>query len=384
MAQILNYVRYVLRFLLFFISNLYALPCYATWMFLFMPLRLLAPKMYWKVESFMFGLIQGMIVTWLHGYQVLECGDDISLLRDREALMLCNHQSTGDTPLVMLANYTKGSAVGNTMWIMWYIFKYTNFGLVSLIRQDFFIHSGKDIRLSEMDRLKRHMKTAYLEHGRKWVIVFPEGGFLRKRLEASQKFARKNNLPVLQHVTLPRLGAVESVLSTVGEPYVPSAESFPMGEEYERSNGHHYQLEPDPKRPLKWVIDVTLAYKDGKPLDMLGMCIGYCPNNLITFHYKAYRVRDIPRDIPGLTDWLYKRYVEKDKILEDFYKTGRISREVLAERRMLRPLEPTYLQFDLLQNILSHAFCIGSCYLHYIFIYYPLLSIISSLFGSIF
>ncbi|KAK3792917.1 hypothetical protein RRG08_033767 [Elysia crispata] len=384
MAGWTNYVRYTLRFLLFFLSNVYALSCYVTWMALFAPLRVLAPKIHWKIEGFMFSVIQGMIVTWLQGYQVMECGDDISLLKDSETLMLCNHQSTADTPLVMLANYTKGSAVGNTMWIMWYIFKYTNFGLVSLIRQDFFIHNGKDIRISEMERLKKHMTSSYLNHGRKWVVIFPEGGFLRKRREASQKFAQKNNFPVLQHVTLPRLGAVEAVLTTVGEPYTPTVETFPDREEYEGSNGHHTQLEPDLKKPLKWVIDVTLAYKNAQPLDMLGMCIGYCPNNLITFHYKAYRVRDIPQDLPGLTDWLYKRYVEKDKALESFYENGKFSDEVLSERRLLRPMVPHYLQFDMLQNFLVHVFCISSFYLHYIFIYCPVFSFIVSLIYSIF
>ncbi|RUS73212.1 hypothetical protein EGW08_019034 [Elysia chlorotica] len=363
MAGATDYVRYTLRFLLFFLSNVYALSCYVTWMALFAPLRILAPKIHWKIESFMFSVIQGMIVTWLQGYPVMECGDDISLLKNSETLMLCNHQSTADTPLVMLANYTKGcSAIGNTMWIMWYIFKYTNFGIVSLIRQDFFIHNGKDIRISEMERLKKEMKSSYLEHGRKWVVIFPEGGFLRKRREASQKFAEKNNHPILQHVTLPRLGAVEAVLSTVGEPFTPASET----------------------RPLKWLIDATLVYKDAKPLDMLGMCIGYCPRDLITFHYKAYRVKDIPRELPALTDWLYQRYVEKDKALESFYKNGKFSDEVLSEQRLLRPMVPHHLHFDVLLNILVHAFCIGSFYLHYVFIYSPVFSLVMSLVHLIF
>ena len=45
-------------------------------------------------------------------------------------------------------------------------------------------------------------------------------------------------------MTLPRLGAVEAVLTTVGEPYTPTVETFPDREEYEGSNGHHTQLEP--------------------------------------------------------------------------------------------------------------------------------------------
>jgi hypothetical protein len=89
----------------------------------------------------MFKMLQCMIITWLDsdGYKVLECGDDISLLKDSEAIILCNHQSTADTPIVMLASHNKGNAAGNTMWIMYILFKYTNFGLISWHREDFFI-----------------------------------------------------------------------------------------------------------------------------------------------------------------------------------------------------------------------------------------------------
>ena len=32
-----------------------------------------------------------------------------------------------------------------------------------------------------------HLKEYFLSQGRKWIILFPEGGFLRKRLETSQR-----------------------------------------------------------------------------------------------------------------------------------------------------------------------------------------------------
>lgn len=43
------------------------------------------------------------------------------------------------------------------------------------------------------------------------MVLFPEGGFLRKRLEVSQRYAEKNNLPVLKNVTLPRVGALKAI-----------------------------------------------------------------------------------------------------------------------------------------------------------------------------
>lgn len=43
------------------------------------------------------------------------------------------------------------------------------------------------------------------------MVLFPEGGFLRKRLQVSQKYAEKNNLPMLKNVTLPRVGALKAI-----------------------------------------------------------------------------------------------------------------------------------------------------------------------------
>uniref|UniRef100_A0A1B0F0C1 Phospholipid/glycerol acyltransferase domain-containing protein n=1 Tax=Phlebotomus papatasi TaxID=29031 RepID=A0A1B0F0C1_PHLPP len=44
------------------------------------------------------------------------------------------------------------------------------------------------------------------------MVLFPEGGFLRKRREVSQRFAQQNNLPILKHVTLPRVGALRAIM----------------------------------------------------------------------------------------------------------------------------------------------------------------------------
>lgn len=47
------------------------------------------------------------------------------------------------------------------------------------------------------------------------MVLFPEGGFLRKRLEVSQRYATKNNLPILENVTLPRIGALKAIMEVL-------------------------------------------------------------------------------------------------------------------------------------------------------------------------
>lgn len=72
---------------------------------------------------------------------VVELGDDITPCLDQRTLVLVNHQSTADVPLLMTTFNTKSEVLPNIMWIMDKVFMYTNFGIVSVIHKDFFIGS---------------------------------------------------------------------------------------------------------------------------------------------------------------------------------------------------------------------------------------------------
>lgn len=74
-------------------------------------------------------------------HPVVEVGDDITPALDQRTLVLVNHQSTADVPMLMSTFNTKQEVLPNVMWIMDKVFMYTNFGIVSLIHQDFFIGS---------------------------------------------------------------------------------------------------------------------------------------------------------------------------------------------------------------------------------------------------
>lgn len=50
---------------------------------------------------------------------------------------------------------------------------------------------------------------------RNWMVLFPEGGFLRKRREISKRYAEKHNLPDLNNVSLPRVGALKAIFSVL-------------------------------------------------------------------------------------------------------------------------------------------------------------------------
>nr|CAD7406313.1 unnamed protein product [Timema cristinae] len=147
---------------------------------------------------------------------IVELGDDIRPCLGERTLVIANHQSTADVPLLMAAFNPKKGVLPNIMWIMDHVFKYTNFGIVSILHQDFFIVSGKGKREESLQELVKHLRESYIPLHRHWMVLFPEGGFLRKRRETSQKYGLKNNLPVLQHVSLPRVGALQTIMDQVG------------------------------------------------------------------------------------------------------------------------------------------------------------------------
>ena len=75
---------------------------------------------------------------------------------------------------------------------------------------------GRNKRDGSLKQLEKHLKDSYIPRNRKWIVLFPEGGFLCKRRETSQRFATKNNLPILENVSLPRVGAMQTIFDVIG------------------------------------------------------------------------------------------------------------------------------------------------------------------------
>lgn len=90
-----------------------------------------------------------------------------------------------------------------------------NFYLIFLSIFCFFF-KGRKKREESLRHLTKHLKESYIPLDRKWMILFPEGGFLCKRREVSQNYAKKNNLPILENVSLPRVGAIQTIFDVVG------------------------------------------------------------------------------------------------------------------------------------------------------------------------
>ncbi|KAL0608791.1 Acyl-CoAlysophosphatidylglycerol acyltransferase 1 [Plecturocebus cupreus] len=206
---------------------------------------------------------------------MMEWGEDIKAVSKDEAVMLVNHQATGDVCTLMMCLQDKGLVVAQMMWLMDHIFKYTNFGIVSLVHGDFFIRQGRSYRDQQLLLLKKHLENNYRSRDRKWIVLFPEGGFLRKRRETSQAFAKKNNLPFLTHVTLPRSGATKIILNAL---VAQQENGSPAG-------GDAKELDSKSKG-LQWIIDTTIAYPKAEPIDIQTWILGYRKPTVTHVHYR--------------------------------------------------------------------------------------------------
>ncbi|KAK6489675.1 acyl-CoA:lysophosphatidylglycerol acyltransferase 1-like [Huso huso] len=306
-------LKAVLRFSFMVINNLVAIPSYVLYLIVLQPVRLMDSDTFWYIEGVMFKWLLAMVSSWgwAAGYTVMEWGDDVRPISEDAAVVIANHQATGDVCTLMMCLQDKGTVVRKMMWLMDHVFKYTNFGLVSLIHGDFFIRQGKPHRDKQLILLKDHLDKYYHSRDRKWIVLFPEGGFLRKRRETSQSFSKKNNLPFLKHVTLPRMGATEVILKSLG----------PQQENGSLAAGDATRSASKSKG-LQWVIDITIAYTKAKPMDIQTWILAYRSPTVTHVHYRIYPIKDVPVETEPLTNWLYQRFVEKEELLAHFYETG--------------------------------------------------------------
>ncbi|KAK6767111.1 hypothetical protein RB195_026489 [Necator americanus] len=304
---------------------------YFGFMFPVMGLRKIWPRLYWFVEGKLYRWLQGFIGTWGYtaGYDVFEYGDDVTTYyRDERVLVMCNHQSTADVPTLMACLQSKGVASRKTLWLMDVMFRWSPFGIVGNNHGDYFIKQGKATREKEILRLKQHLREVFWDRDRRWVILFPEGGFYHKRVESSQRYGKLNGFPHLKYTTLPRMGAVKAILEEVGprededEPRERSSSKLKLiTDTVGAIREKKYVKETRP--PIKYVLDVTIAYPNGIPLSLVSLGFGTREKCDIAVNYKIYNADEVPFDDDDkLRDWMYNVYKEKDEMLARYYETG--------------------------------------------------------------
>ncbi|CAJ0577014.1 unnamed protein product, partial [Mesorhabditis spiculigera] len=315
------------------------------------------PRLYWFWEGKLYRWLQAFLGYWGYtaGYDVYEYGDDLAQCIGERVLLMSNHQSTADVPTLMACLQHKGVASRKTLWLMDMMFRWTPFGIIGNIHGDYFIQQGKAGRDKELVRLKDHLKNVFWERDRRWVILFPEGGFYFKRIESSQAYGQKNGFPHTEYTTLPRMGAIKAILEEVG----PREED---GDESKRPRTYsklklikdtvgairEKKYVKDTRPPIKYILDVTIAYPHGIPLTLATIAMGTREKCDIGVHYRVYDAEEVPfEDDDALRDWMYARYKEKDDMLGRYYETGEFFHGETGQR----------VVFSWSKIILQYIFC---------------------------
>uniref|UniRef100_A0A0N4ZPD4 PlsC domain-containing protein n=1 Tax=Parastrongyloides trichosuri TaxID=131310 RepID=A0A0N4ZPD4_PARTI len=241
------------------------------------------------------------------GLNVIEYGDDLSKIQDERALFLPNHLGLIDHFILMTAFYQKSKLAGRYIWVIFNIWKWTPLGFMWMAHGNFFINGGAKRRERVLNDFRKHLNSLYWTNDLGYIVMYPEGSRFYLIKESGAKFSLQNNLKHLKHCAYPRIGAAKAILDVVGPKNIKENEKDKKG---------------FIKKPLKYIVDCTLGYHKGEVPDLRDVLLQEWPNNNSTvgIHYKIYEVTSEMCDEKYLQEFLYKCYVEKDKLLEYYYK----------------------------------------------------------------
>ncbi|KAJ5765603.1 hypothetical protein N7520_005162 [Penicillium odoratum] len=152
------------------------------------------------------------------------------------------------------------------------------------------------------------LKTKYIgaesngpQYDPMWLLIFPEGTNLSINTKRrSDAFGEKQGLPSFNHQILPR------------------------------STGLFFCLQ-QLRGTVEWVYDSTIAY-EGPPngvypdkyFTLRSTYLQGRPPTSVNMHWRRFAVADIPLDDQtAFEEWLRARWVEKDRLLDQYWETGR-------------------------------------------------------------
>lgn len=128
---------------------------------------------------------------------------------------------------------------------------------------------------------------------------------------------------------------------------------------------------------------MTLAYPKAKAIDMIGICIGWWEPRDMHVHYRAYPTSDIPSDSDGQLAWLYDRYVEKEHLLDQYYKTNEFPLADDKQARQLPRMPQRAVPFDKVAFLIAYAFYAVSAYIFWLYLYSPVWHLLSLAVGFV-
>jgi 1-acyl-sn-glycerol-3-phosphate acyltransferase len=220
----------------------------------------------------------------LHKIRIVVTGDPVP---DREnAIVIANHQQMTDITFLMIWARQK-QRLGDMKWMVKDLIKWVpgaGWGMAFL--DCIFVKRNWTADRASIERTFAHLKKNRVPL---WLLSFPEGTRLTPpKLEDSRAHAERQGLPRPTHVMVPRTkGFVASVHGLADH--------------------------------VAAVYDVTIGYVQGVPT-LWQYIKGYAREAHL--HVRRCPLSSLPADDSALSAWLLERFRDKDRLLEEFYRTG--------------------------------------------------------------
>ncbi|GFF60499.1 acyltransferase [Aspergillus udagawae] len=239
-------------------------------------------------------------------------------------VLIANHQTTLDGSFVWWSAYTNG-VHGHIIVILKDSLKSIPIlGLAMKLYGFIFLARKWEVDKSRLESgLKRLIAHSHLRPNPMWLIIFPEGTVLTPSSKnRSDNYARRIGFRPLRNVLLPR------------------------------STGLFYCLKRlKSQAVLEWVYDCTLGYERSvkSPVTRIMLTKPALSRNdsfpglyytfwsvfiqrrqpkEVNMHWRRYNMAEIPLGSQSEFEvWLRARWVEKDELLDRFYRTGRFATE---------------------------------------------------------
>jgi len=221
----------------------------------------------------------------LNGTEIVVTGEDVPAREN--ALLIANHQQMPDIPVIMKLAKTK-DRLGDLKFFVKKQLKWVpGMGWGMQFLDCLFIDRNW---ASDREHIERTFARLVDNRVPVWLVSFVEGTRATEhKLASSREFARSRGFEEMHHVQVPR---------TKG--FAASVEGL--------------------RRHATAVYDLTIGYEHGVP-NLWQFIRGLVRR--IHLHVRRFPIGDLPPDEASLREWLLTRFVEKDRLLDHFYRCGR-------------------------------------------------------------
>ena len=293
-----------------------AFTCLGTQLF-FLPLRLLH-RPTWRA-------VNRMVESWWASYMVwvtenfspsdefVLVGDEVDARRRENVVAIANHQIYADWWYLWWVAHECGRE-GDVKIILKHQIKLIPiFGWAMSFFEFLFLHRNWKRDAAQIDRVTREYTHMPL-----WLLLFPEGTVhTTEARPGSVRHAERVGAYMPRELLLPRVAGIHAAMKNLRE-HVSAVYDFTIG-----YDGLETSLDAERVHQLK-----TIFFFNSPP-------------KRIQINIHRINIADIPTELDEFSTWLYGVFERKDKLMQQFFKTGTMpggNRRPLRRKASMVPL----------------------------------------------